>query len=90
MSESSGSERKISPELIDEMQRSGRMVFLKTAGYAAAEIAAFGDLVKLPEEKVKELLQRKTEKAIASLLGEALLKHPPRIQKLHGKARKRR
>ena len=90
MSESSGSERKISPELIDEMQRSGRMVFLKTAGYTTAEITGFGDIIKLPEEKMKELLQRKTEKAIASLLGEALLKHPPRIQKLHGKARKRR
>jgi hypothetical protein len=90
MSESSGSEGKISPELIDEVQRSGRMVFLQTAGYTTAQIAGFGDLVKLPEEKIRELLQRKTEKAIANLLGEATLKHHPKIRKLHEKKRKRR
>ena len=90
MSESSDFDGKITPELIDELQRSGRMVFLKTAGYTTAEIMGFGDIIKLPEEKVKELLHRKTEKAIASLLGETLLKRRPRIRKLHGKTRKRK
>jgi hypothetical protein len=37
---------------------------------------------------MRELLHRKTEKAIASLLGEATLKRHPIIQKLHEKKRK--
>jgi hypothetical protein len=90
MSESSGSEGKISPELIDEVQRSGRTVFLQMAGYTAAQIAGFGDLVKLPEEKMQELLNNKLELEIAYLVGEAELKRPHRIRKLHEKKRKSR
>jgi hypothetical protein len=41
-----GEDREVA---IDEVQRSGRMVFLQTAGYTTAQIAGFGDLVKLPE-----------------------------------------
>jgi len=91
MSESKDSEGKVSPELIDELQRSGRMVFLQMTGYTAAEIAGFGDLVRIPEEKVQELLQKKTELEIANLVVEAELKHPHRIRKLHlhGKKRKK-
>ncbi|MGA2973491.1 MAG: hypothetical protein ABSE39_12840 [Candidatus Bathyarchaeia archaeon] len=83
-------ESKVSPEMIDELLRTGRLVFLQTAGCTAAEIAGFGDLVRLPEEKMQELLHNKTEKTIASLLGEATLKHDPRILKLHGKKKSRR
>jgi len=82
-------EGKVSPELIDELQRSGRMVFLQMAGYTTAQIAGFGDLVKLPEEKMQELLRNKTELEIAYLLGEGVEKHPRRIKKLHGKKGKK-
>jgi hypothetical protein len=89
MSESGGTEGKITSELIDELQRSGRTVFLRIAGYIPKDIAGFGDLVKLPEEKMQELLRNRTELEIAYLLGEAMEKHPPRIKKLHGKKRKK-
>lgn len=82
-------EGKVTPELIDELQRSGRTVFLRMAGYTPRDIAGFGDLVKLPEEKMQELLRNKTELEIAYLLGEGMENHPPQIEKLHGKKRKK-
>ena len=90
MPESSGSEAKITTELIDEVQRSGRTVFLKIAGYTPTEIAGFGDLVKLPEAKMQELLSKKIELEMAYLLGEAITKRPRRDKKSHGKKQKKR
>ena len=82
-------DEKTQRERTDELLRTGRLVFLQTAGYTAAQITGFGDLVRLPDEKMQELLHSKTEKAIASLLGEATQKHHPRVMKLHRQKRKK-
>lgn len=73
----------------DELLRSGRLVFLQTAGYTAAQISGFGDLLKLTDEKVSELLHHKAENAIANMLGEKLQKRKHRVRKLGGRKRKK-
>lgn len=82
-------DEKTQRERTDELLRTGRLVFLQTAGYTAAQIAGFGDLVRLPDGTMQELLHSKTEKAIASLVGEAAQKYHPRIIKLHRKKQKK-
>jgi len=51
-------------EKAEDLLRSGRLVFLQTAGYKQAEILGFGDLAKLPAEKMIELLHRVTLAAV--------------------------
>ena len=48
----------------EDLLRSGRLVFLRTAGYKQAEILGFGDLATLPAEKMIELLHRVTLAAV--------------------------
>jgi hypothetical protein len=51
-------------EKAEGLLRSGRLVFLQTAGYKQAEILGFGDLVTLPSEKMIELLHREALRAV--------------------------
>jgi len=51
-------------EKAEDLLRSGRLVFLRTAGYKQAEILGFGDLATLPAEKMIELLHRVTLAAV--------------------------
>jgi len=51
-------------EKAEDLLRSGRLVFLQTAGYKQAEILGFGDLATLPAEKMIELLHRVTLAAV--------------------------
>lgn len=76
-------------EKVTELLRSGRLVFLQTAGYTAAQIAGYGDLAALPSEAMNSLLHEKTELAIANIIGESLQKHPPPVRKI-GRGRKRK
>ena len=74
----------------DELLRSGRLVFLQTAGYTPAQITGFGDLLNLTDERVSELLHHKADNAIANALGEKLQKQPQRrVRKLGGRKRKK-
>jgi len=51
-------------EKAEDLLRSGRLVFLRTAGYKQAEILGFGDLATLPAEKMIELLHREALAAV--------------------------
>jgi hypothetical protein len=73
----------------DELLRSGRLVFLQTAGYTTAQIIGFGDLTKLPDEKMSELLHNKIDNAIANILGESMQKQHRRVKKIGGRKRRR-
>jgi hypothetical protein len=77
-------------KVADELLRSGRLVFLQVAGYTEAQITGFGDLLKLTDEKVNELLHHQAENAIANALGEKIQKHKPRIKRLGGKKHRKR
>jgi hypothetical protein len=74
----------------DELLRSGRLVFLQTAGYTAVQITGFGDLASLPGEKMSELLDNKADNAIANALGESLQKHRLRVRRVGGRKPKRK
>ena len=56
---------KTGKERANELLRSGRLAFLETAGYTAAQITGLGDLALVPSEKVSELLRRKALDAVA-------------------------
>ena len=62
-------------------------MFLQVSGYTAVQIAGFGDLARLPDEKMSELLHFKADNAIANALGENLQKPRPRVKKLGGRKR---
>lgn len=76
-------------ERVDELLRSGRLVFLQTSGYTPSQITGFGDLAKLPDEKMSELLQHQIDNAIANMLGEKLQKQKRRVRKLGGRKRRK-
>jgi hypothetical protein len=78
-----GEVAKTGRERANELLRSGRLVFLETAGYTAAQITGLGDLALVPSEKVSELLRRKALDAVAR----AILKRRTRVRVL-GKKRK--
>jgi hypothetical protein len=80
---------KARQEKADELLRSGRLVFLQVSGYTPARIAGFGDLLKLTDEKVDELLQHQIDNAIARALGEKLLEQKRRVKKLRGRKRRK-
>jgi len=65
MAESEGG--KSAQEMADELLRTGRLVFLQTAGYTEAEISSLGDLAAVPSEKVTGLLERKALDAAARM-----------------------
>jgi hypothetical protein len=65
-------------------------VFLQTAGYTAVQIAGFGDLATLPDEKVSELLHKKADDAILKALGESLRKHRLRVKRVGGSRKRER
>jgi hypothetical protein len=75
---------KTREERANELLRSGRLVFLETAGYTAAKITGLGDLAALPLETMSTLLHRKAEEAVAKALGE-----PPKIRKLTRRKRRK-
>jgi hypothetical protein len=76
------SEEKISgAEKAKELLRSGRVVFLRAAGYEEREILGFGDLEKLSSEKMSDLLHRKTLEA----LGRYFVRENVRIRRLNEK-----
>jgi hypothetical protein len=81
-----GEATKTGKERANELLRSGRLVFLETAGYTAAQITGLGDLALVPSEKVSELLRKKALDAIAR----SRLKRRTRVQLLRKKRRKRK
>lgn len=78
-----GEVAKTGRERANELLRSGRLVFLETAGYTAAQITGLGDLALVPSEKVSQLLRQKALDAVAR----AILKRRPRVRVV-GKKRK--
>lgn len=58
---------KSAQEMADELLRTGRLVFLQTAGYTEAEISILGDLAAVPSEKVTGLLEKKAMDAAARM-----------------------
>jgi len=83
---SEGEVSKTGKERANEMLRSGRLVFLETAGYTAAQITGLGDLAFVPSEKVSELLRKKALEAVAR----SQLKRRTRVQLLRKRRRKRK
>lgn len=83
-------EAKTGEERANELLRSGRLVFLQTAGFTIAQITGLGDLARLPDEKMSELLHNKADNAIANALGESLRKHRLRVRRVGGRKRKRK
>jgi len=77
-----GEVAKTGRERANELLRSGRVVFLETAGYTAAQITGLRDLALVPSEKVSELLRRKALDAVAR----SLIKRRTRVRV--GKKRK--
>lgn len=47
------------------------MAFLRAVRYSDADIVGFGDLGKMPEERLQELLRKKTEEAHALAIGKS-------------------
>ena len=74
---------KTGEEKAKELLRSGRLVFLQTAGYTEMQISGLGDLAAVPSEKVSELLHRKALAAV-------LRKRRIRVQTFGRKKRKSR
>jgi hypothetical protein len=74
----------------DELLRSGRLVFLQTAGYSSEQIAGFGDLAMLPGEKIIELLHGKADDTIHKALGESLRKRRLQVKRLGGSRKRKR
>jgi hypothetical protein len=55
---------KTGEERANELLRSGRLVFLETAGYTAAQITGLGDLAAVTSEKMSGLLHKKALEAM--------------------------
>jgi hypothetical protein len=79
-----GEVAKTGKERANDLLRSGRRVFLETAGYTEAQITGLGDLALVPSEKVSELLRRKALDAVAR----AILKRRTRVRVVGRKKRK--
>lgn len=79
---------KTNEEKANELLKSGRLVFLQTMGYTAAEITRLGDLAAVPPETMRALLHRKAEGAVARALGESIQRHHPRVGKLGGRKKR--
>ena len=79
-----GEVAKTGRERANELLRSGRLVFLETAGYTTAQITGLGDLASVPSEKVSELLRRKALDAVAR----SSIKRRVRVRVLKKKKRK--
>ena len=90
MAESEGG--KSAQEMADELLRTGRLVFLQTAGYTEAEISSLGDLAAVPSEKVTGLLERKALDAAARMFlkKRVVTKLFPKSQKKQKKSGKRK
>jgi hypothetical protein len=74
---------KTGEEKAKDLLRSGRLVFLQTAGYTEMQILGLGDLAAVPSAKMSELLHRKALAAV-------LRKRRIRVQTFGGKKRKSR
>jgi hypothetical protein len=81
-----GETQKTGKERANELLRSGRRVFLETAGYTAAQILGLGDLALVPSEKISELLRKKALEAVAR----SQLKRRTRVELLKKKRKKRK
>jgi len=81
---------KAGEERAKELLRSGRLVFLKTAGYTGSQILELGDLAVLPAEKMTGLLHSKVVEAFGNALGKTLTKKDLKIRLIGGKKRKKK
>jgi hypothetical protein len=80
---------KSAQERADELLRTGRLVFLQTAGYTDAEITGLGDLAAVPSEKITGLLEKKAMDAAARFfIKEKVVTEP--FHKAHKKRKKSR
>ena len=77
-------------EKASELLRSGRLVFLTTAGYTEAGILGFGDLATLRSERMTELLHNKAVEAFGNALGKTLPKKDLQVKLIGGKKRKKK
>ena len=80
---------KAGKEKASELLRSGRLVFLATAGYTEADILGFGDLAMLRPERMTQLLHNKAVEAFGKALGKTLPKKDLKV-KIIGKKRKKK
>jgi hypothetical protein len=81
---------KAGKEKANELLRSGRLVFLTTAGYTEADILGFGDLAMLRSERMTELLHRKAVEAFGNALGKTLPEKDLEVNIIGGKKRKKK
>jgi len=81
---------KTGEEKAKGLLRSGRLVFLTTAGYTEADILGFGDLTMLRSERMTELLHRKAVEAFGNALGKTLRKKDLKVKLIGGKKRKKK
>jgi hypothetical protein len=73
-----------------DLLRSGRLVFLRTAGYAQPQILGFGDLATLRSERMAELLHGKAVEAFGNALGKTLHRKDLQVKIIGGKKRKKK
>lgn len=77
-------------ERANDLLRSGRLVFLETAGYTSAQITGLGDLAAVTSEKMSGLLRKKALEAMEAT-GRELNRQKVRTRILRpGKKAKRR
>ena len=81
---------KTGEEKAKGLLRSGRLVFLQTAGYTEADILGFGDLAMLRSERMTELLHRKAVEAFGNALVKTLRKKDLKVKIIGGKKRKKK
>jgi hypothetical protein len=81
---------KTGEEKAKGLLKSGRLVFLTTAGYTEADILGFGDLAMLRSERMTELLHRKVVEAFGNALGKTLRKKDLEVKIIGGKKRKKK
>ena len=81
---------KTGKERAKELLRSGRLVFLQTAGYTEPQILGFGDLATLSAERMTELLHSKAVEAFGIALGKTLPEKDLKVKIIGGKKRKRK
>ena len=80
---------KTGGEKAKDLLRTGRLVFLQTAGYTESQILGFGDLTMLPAERMTELLHRKAVEAFGNALGKTQSKKDQKVKIIGGKKRKK-
>jgi hypothetical protein len=81
---------KTGQERAKELLRSGRLVFLQTAGYTEPQILGFGDLAILPARRMAELPHRKAVEAFGNALGKTLRKKDLKVKLIGGKKREKK